>query len=48
MACNQKIAYKYNNYTAKKNPYIRMPIGTKVVELYKQLLSIVYGRKEKN
>ena len=35
MVCNQKIVYKYNNYAAKKNPYIRMPIKIKIVKLFK-------------
>ena len=35
MAYNRKIVYRYNNYTTKKIPYIRMPIRIKVVELSK-------------
>ena len=35
MACNWKIAHKYNSYTTKKIPYTRMPIGIKVVKLSK-------------
>jgi hypothetical protein len=48
MACNWKIVHKYNSYIIKKIPYIKMPIGIKVVELSKQLLSIVYRGKETN
>ena len=35
MACNQKIVYRYNNYTAKKILYIRMLIKIRIVELFK-------------
>ena len=35
MACNRKIAYRYNSYTARKIPYIRMLIKIKIVELFK-------------
>ena len=35
MACNQKIVYRYNSYVTKKIPYIRMPIGIKIMELFK-------------
>ena len=35
MACNQKIAYRYNSYITRKIPYIRMPIKIKIVELSK-------------
>ena len=48
MACNQKMAYRHNSYTTKKIPYIRILIGTKMVELSKQLLSMACGGKEKN
>ena len=48
MACNQKMAYKYNSYITRKIPYIKILIGIKIVELSKQLLSIAYGGKEKN
>ena len=48
MACNWKIVYKYNSYTIRKIPYIRISIGIRIIELSKQPLSIVYGGKEKN
>ena len=48
MACNQKIAYRYNSYTTRKIPYIRISIKIKIVELSKQLLFMVYRGKEKN
>ena len=48
MACNQRIVYKYDSYTTRKIPYIKMPIRIKVVELSKQPLSMVYGGKEIN
>ena len=48
MACNQRIVYRYNSYITKKIPYMRMLIKIKIVELSKQLLSIVYGGKETN
>ena len=48
MACNWKIVYRYNSYVTKKIPYIRMLIRIKIVELFKQPLSIAYRGKEKN
>ena len=48
MACNQKIVYRHNSYTTKKIPYTKMLIRTKIVELFKQPLSIACGGKEKN
>ena len=48
MACNWRIVYKYNSYITKKIPYIKISIGIKIVELFKQPLSIVYKGKEKN
>ena len=42
------MAYKYNSYATRKIPYTRILIGTKIVELSKQPLSIAYGGKEKN
>ena len=42
------MAHRYNNYTTRKIPYIRMPIGIKVVELSKQPLFIACGGKEIN
>ena len=35
MACNQKIAYRYNSYVTRKILYIRMLIKIKIVELSK-------------
>ena len=48
MACNRKMAYRYNSYATRKIPYTRMSIGIKIVELSKQPLSIACGGKEKN
>ena len=48
MACNRKMAYRYNSYTTRKIPYIRMPIRIKIVKLFKQPLSIAYRGKETN
>ena len=48
MACNQKIAYRYNSYTTRKIPYTKILIKIKIVELSKYLLSIAYRGKEKN
>ena len=48
MVCNRKIVYRYNSYAAKKIPYIKIFIKIKIVELSKQLLSIVYREKEIN
>ena len=48
MACNRKMVYRYNSYTARKILYIRILIRIKIVELSKQPLSIVYRGKEKN
>ena len=48
MACNQKMAYKYNSYITRKIPYIKISIGMRIVELSKQLLSMACGGKEKN
>ena len=42
------MVYRYNNYTTKKIPYIRMLIGIRIVELFKQPLSIAYRGKEMN
>ena len=35
MACNWKMAYKYNIYITRKIPYIRISIKIKIVELSK-------------
>ena len=35
MACNQKIAYRYNSYATRKIPYMRMLIKIKIIELFK-------------
>ena len=48
MAYNQKIVYRYNSYITRKIPYMRILIKIKIVKLFKQPLSIVYGGKEKN
>jgi hypothetical protein len=48
MACNRRMAYRYNSYVTRKIPYIKISIKIKMVELSKQPLSIVYGGKEKN
>ena len=48
MAYNRKMAYRYNSYITRKIPYIRILIGIKIVELSKQLLSIVCRGKEIN
>ena len=48
MACNRRIVYRYNSYITKKISYIRILIRIKIVELFKQLLSIACGGKEKN
>jgi hypothetical protein len=48
MACNQRMAHKYDSYATKKIPYIRMLIRIKIVELSKQPLSMAYRGKEKN
>ena len=48
MACNQRMAYRYNSYATKKIPYTKILIRIKIVELSKQLLSIACGGKEIN
>jgi hypothetical protein len=48
MACNRRIAYRYNSYATRKIPYTKMSIGIKMVELSKQPLFIACGGKEKN
>ena len=48
MACNQRMAYRYNIYIIRKIIYIKMSIKIRIVELSKQLLSMVYGGKEMN
>ena len=35
MAYNRKIVYRYNNYTTKKIPYIKILIKIKIVKLSK-------------
>ena len=35
MACNQKMAYRYNSYITKKIPYIKILIKIRMVELSK-------------
>ena len=48
MACNRRMAYRYDSYATRKISYTRMLIGIKMVELSKQLLSMACGGKEKN
>ena len=48
MACNQKMAYRYNSYIIRKILYTKIPIRIRMVELSKQPLSIVYRGKEIN
>ena len=48
MACNQKIAYRYDSYVTKKIPYIRIFIKIKIVELSKQPLFMACRGKETN
>ena len=35
MACNRKMAYRYNSYAIRKIPYTKMLIKIKMVELFK-------------
>ena len=35
MACNQKMVYRYNSYTARKIPYTKISIRIRIVELSK-------------
>ena len=42
------MVYRYNSYITKKIPYTKMLIGIRIVELSKQLLSIIYRGKEMN
>ena len=42
------MAYRYNSYATRKIPYTRMPIKIKVVELFKQPLSMACGGKKIN
>ena len=48
MACNRRMAYRYDSYATRKIPYIRVFIRIKIVELSKQLLFIAYRGKEIN
>ena len=48
MACNRKIAYRYDSYATRKIPYMKMLIGIRIVELSKQPLSMACGGKEMN
>ena len=41
------MAYRHNSYAARKIPYTKMLIRIRIVELSKQLLSIVCRGKEK-
>ena len=42
------MVHRHNSYITRKIPYRRMLNGIKIVELFKQLLSIVYRGKETN
>ena len=42
------MAHRYNSYTTRKIPYTKIPIGIRVMELSKQLLSMACGGKEMN
>ena len=42
------MAYRYNSYITRKIPYIKISIRIKIVKLFKQLLSMACGGKEKN
>ena len=46
MVYNWKIVYRHNSYVTKKIPYRRILNEIKIIELSKQLLSIVYRGKE--
>ena len=48
MVYNQKMAYRYNSYTARKIPYTKIFIKIKIVGLSKQPLSIACGGKKVN
>ena len=48
MVYNWRIVYRYNSYITKKIFYIKIPIKIKIVKLFKQPLSIIYGGKEIN
>ena len=48
MAYNLKMVHRYNSYITKKIPYTRMLIRIKIIELFRNLLSIAYRGKEKN
>ena len=48
MVYNRKIIYRYNSYTTRKIPYIRVSIKIKIVKLSKQPLPIACRGKEIN
>ena len=48
MACNWRMVYRYNSYITRKIPYRKMLNKIRIIELSKQLLSMVYRGKEKN
>ena len=48
MACNQKMVYRHNSYATRKIPYMKILIRIKIVELFKQPLSMACRGKEKN
>ena len=47
MASSRAARSRYSNYITKKIPYIKMLNRIKIVELFKELLSIAYRGKEK-
>ena len=42
------MVYRHNSYITRKIPYRKMLNGIRIVELFKQPLSIAYRGKEKN
>jgi hypothetical protein len=48
MVCIRILGRKNVNSLTRKIPYWRMPIGIRIVEVFKEPLSIVYRRKEKD
>ena len=48
MAFSKTIKSRYSSYIIRKIFYIKMLNKIKIVELFKELLSIVYKGKEKN
>ena len=48
MAFSKTAKGRYSSYITKKIPYIKVLNRTKIMELSKELLSIIYREKEKN